>query len=88
MLTIAACEAKNEFDKLLDSVQREMVMIEKEGHPVAVLISMKEYKRLQKLEDTLWAAQAMKTGKESFLGVKESKKFLSQLKKKLQADDV
>jgi len=46
---IAAKEAKEHFGKLMDTVQREPVTIEKHGRAVAVVISQTEYD-LMKLE--------------------------------------
>ncbi|MFQ5730104.1 MAG: type II toxin-antitoxin system Phd/YefM family antitoxin [Waddliaceae bacterium] len=39
-----AAEAKTNFGALLDSAQREPVTISKKGRPVAVLMSMEEFK--------------------------------------------
>ena len=47
MTALAATEAKNHFGRLLDSAQREPVTIEKQGRPVAVLLSKYEYDRIQ-----------------------------------------
>jgi len=44
MKAIAAREAKNQFGSLMDAAQQEPVAIEKHGRPVAVLMSVKEYK--------------------------------------------
>ena len=47
MTALAATEAKNHFGRLLDSAQREPVTIEKQGRPVAVMLSKYEYDRIQ-----------------------------------------
>jgi prevent-host-death family protein len=52
MRKIAALEAKNRFGELLDNAQREPVMIEKHGRPVAVMVSAQEYKDLEALRLT------------------------------------
>lgn len=44
--TMAAKEAKQSFGKLLDDAQREPVRIERNGRPVAVVVSSAEYERL------------------------------------------
>jgi antitoxin Phd len=88
MLSIAAREAKNEFGRLLDTARREAVTIEKRGRPVAVLVSIEEYERLQEVEDSLWAEKAKEAEKGGFLSVAESKDFLNELRKKLREDDV
>jgi prevent-host-death family protein len=46
---IAAGEAKDRFSELLDSVQRDAVTIENHGHPVAVLVSIAEYREFEDL---------------------------------------
>jgi len=50
MKTMASSEAKTHFGALLDTAQREPVAIEKKGRPVAVMISMEEYKAHEKLK--------------------------------------
>ncbi|WP_223291787.1 type II toxin-antitoxin system prevent-host-death family antitoxin [Defluviicoccus vanus] len=47
---MAALEAKNRFGELLDTAQREPVMIEKHGRAVAVMLSAEEYKELEALK--------------------------------------
>jgi len=47
MKAIAAREAKNRFGSLMDAAQREPVAIEKHGRPVAVLMSVEEYKMIK-----------------------------------------
>ncbi len=47
MIAIAAREAKEHFGKLMDTVQREPVTIEKHGRPVAVVISQTEYDQMK-----------------------------------------
>lgn len=79
MVTFGAREAKNEFGRLLDTVQREAVTIEKKGRPVAIIMSMHEYKRLEELEDELWAARAKAAEAEGFAGIDASENFLKLL---------
>jgi len=50
MKTFGAREAKNNFGQLMDEVQRQPVTIEKHGRPVAVIFSMHEYRRSEKLK--------------------------------------
>ena len=47
MQNIAAREAKLQFDKMLDSAQREPVLIKKHGRPFAVVLSAAEYEQLK-----------------------------------------
>jgi len=43
MTTISASEAKTHFGALMDKAQKEPVTIEKQGRPVAVVLSYEEY---------------------------------------------
>lgn len=49
MITIAANEAKQSFGSVLDSAQREPVLIQKHNRPAAVILSAHEYERLRGL---------------------------------------
>lgn len=79
MKKFSAKQAKDEFGRLIDTALQEPVEIQKKGRPVAVLVSLDEYKRLQALEDAWWAAEASKAIKEGFVGVEASEKFLKSL---------
>ena len=79
MKKFSAKEAKDEFGRLLDTAQKEPVEIQKKGRPVAVVISLDEYKRLESVEDAWWASEAKKSIKEGSLGTEESEKFLAGL---------
>ncbi len=50
MMTLAAREAKNRFGRLMDKAQQEPVTIEKNGRPMAVVMSMEEYRRMEALK--------------------------------------
>jgi len=50
MKAVVASEAKNRFYKLIDDTQREPVIIEKNGQPVAVVQSYKDYQSTEKLK--------------------------------------
>ena len=47
MTTLAAGEAKRHFGRMIDTSQREPVVIEKHGRPVAVVVSKHEYDKMQ-----------------------------------------
>ena len=49
MKTIPAGEAKNRFGVLMDTAQREAVVISKKGRPAAVVMPMQEYEEYQEL---------------------------------------
>lgn len=50
MKKIASTKAKSNFGELLDTAQREPVTIEKKGRPVAVVVSIEEYKASELLK--------------------------------------
>lgn len=76
--SINATDAKNNFGVLLDSARTRPMKIEKNGRPVAVLISVEEYERLEAMEDAWWARQAEEAIKEGLIGQEESEKKLAQ----------
>ena len=47
MKAIAAKEAKNNFGEMLDTVQREPIIIEKHGRAVAVVMSAQKYQQMK-----------------------------------------
>ncbi len=51
MKTMTAAEAKNSFGKLLDETQRAPVVITKNDRPVAVTLSMADFKDIARSED-------------------------------------
>ena len=50
MTKMSANSAKAQFGKLLDTAQREPVIIEKHGRPVAVMLSTEDYNDLEALK--------------------------------------
>ena len=56
--SLSAREAKNAFGRLLDDAQSTPITIEKHGRPVAIVLSIQEYCRLESLEDAYWSTQA------------------------------
>jgi prevent-host-death family protein len=77
MKRFAAREAKNEFGHLLDSARREPVTIEKNGRPVAVMLSLEDYERLAAIEDAWWAEKARKWAAGGFLSPAKSRRLLA-----------
>ncbi len=47
MKSIPASEAKTHFGALLDSAQREPVTVSKQGRPVAVMMSIRDYEEMK-----------------------------------------
>jgi len=73
MKTMTAAQAKNAFGQMLDTAQREPVMITKQNRPVGVFLSM------QDLEDTIWGEQALRAHAEGYVGEEASHKLLDRL---------
>jgi len=83
MLTIPASEMKQRFGKYLNSALQEPVVIEKSGHPTAVMLSLAEYERLHAIEDAWWGAQAEKALQSGWVGMEETQR---RLQDKLNAE--
>jgi len=80
---VPAREAKNRFGELLDSVQRQPVIITKKGRPVARMIAFVDRKRFEEVEDEIWAEKVRKVMKNpQFIGPKKSEEFMNRLRKK------
>lgn len=80
---VPAREAKNRFGELLDSVQRQPVIITKKGRPVARMIAFVDPKRFEEVEDEIWAEKLRKVLKNpQFLGPRKSEEFMNRLRKK------
>lgn len=50
MITLSSAEAQNQFGKLLDTVQREPVVITRHGRPTAYMVSPQDMQYLQDLQ--------------------------------------
>ncbi len=80
METISTTDARSGFERLLDAARHEPVTIERNGRPVAVLLSVQEYERLEALEDAAWAACAAAAEEAgNWLGAEDSEKVLSAI---------
>ena len=76
--TMSASDAKNNFGELLEFARKNPVRIERNGRPVAVMVSAEEFERMEAVEDAWWANQADLAMKEGTIGVEESEKKLAQ----------
>lgn len=76
MKEATATEAKNRFGQILDQAMTEPVAIDKNGRPVAVLLSFAEYQRLAEIEDRYWGERAQQALKSGFAGTEESRAWL------------
>lgn len=78
MKEIAATEAKNKFGHVLEMTMSEPVAIEKNGRPVAVILSIAEYQRLTELEDRYWGEKALKALEGGFVSEDAGKGWLKE----------
>src|SRR5450759_114097 len=74
--TVSATEIKNRLGQYLARTAVEAVAIEKNGRPVAVLLSFEEYELLQRSDDFFWGQAARAAEAEGFLSVEDSLKYL------------
>ena len=77
--TMSASDAKNNFGELLEEARKNPIKIERNGRPVAVVVSHEDYERLEAMEDAWWGKQAEEALKEGSLGVEASEKFLAEM---------
>lgn len=73
MKTMSTADAKVKFDELLDTIQREPVIVTEENRPVGIMLSM------QDVEDTVWGERARKADAEGYIGAVASDAFLKAL---------
>ena len=79
MISISATEVKNKFGQILEKVIVQPITVEKTGRPVAIIMSVDEYERLQHLEDHYWGERAREAEKTGFIGVEDSARLLREL---------
>ena len=70
--TVSATEVKNRLGQYLARVAVEPITIEKNGRPVAVVLSHEEYELLQRSDDFFWGQAARASEAEGFLSIEES----------------
>jgi prevent-host-death family protein len=81
MKTVTATELKTKTGQTLDTVQRESVTIEKNGRPVAVIISQADYERLTRLENEYWLARVEAAEKSGYIGTEATTSFFKEMLK-------
>ena len=64
MDTLNANEAKTQFGEMLMRVQRSPIKINKNGKPVAIVLSIQEYEELDEMKKQLLKVRALKARKE------------------------
>ncbi len=72
MKSARSTDIKNRFGQYLDTSMVEPVLIEKNGRPVAVMLSIADYERLTAIEDEYWGEKAKTAEKEGFIGKDKS----------------
>lgn len=80
MTTVNATEIKNRFGEYLDLAYEETVEITRSGRPVAVMMSVKRYKKLlNALEDLELGKRAVEANEEGYIGEKSSATLIKKL---------
>lgn len=81
METLTASDAKREFGEMLLKVQKEPVGINKNGKPVAVVLSASEYEQLDQFREDWLKAEIQKGMKSVEKGhVLDGKKVMNELR--------
>lgn len=76
MKTVKATEIKNKMGQYFQMAMAEPISVERNGHPIAILLSADEYKRLTRIEDAYWGEKAKAAEVEGFLSKEETKEFM------------
>lgn len=79
MKVVSATEAKTNFGRYISAALSEPITISKTGHETIVMISKKEYDRLEACEDAYWGVRALLAEKSSYLGEEEGKQIIEKL---------
>jgi prevent-host-death family protein len=79
MKIVSATEAKTNFGKYISVAMSEPITISKTGHETIVMISKKEYDRLEACEDAYWSVRALLAEKNGYLGEEEGKRIIEKL---------
>lgn len=73
MKTFTAVDAKTRFGQLIDTAQREPVIVTKKNRPVGVFFSIED------IENTIWAEQVKAAEAEGYLSADESLQQINAL---------
>ena len=79
MVKLTSKQAQSRFGELMDVAQHEPVVIERHGRPIAVVLSVKDYERLEASQDRLWAERAEKAIERGFASQEETKKLFEDI---------
>ena len=86
MRTIPASEMKQRFGACIEAAQAEPILVERSGRPSVVVVSVAEYRRLQRIEDAHWGALAQRASEEGLLSDEEAAAWSSAMREHLGAD--
>lgn len=76
MKTVNSTDMKNKMGQYFQMAMAEPISVERNGRPIAILISVDEYERLTHIEDAYWGEKARAAEAEGFLSEKETKEFI------------
>jgi PHD/YefM family antitoxin component YafN of YafNO toxin-antitoxin module len=76
MKTVKATEMKNKMGQYFQLAMAEPISVQRNGHPIAILLSVNEYERLTRIEDAYWGEKTKAAEAEGFLSEKETKEFM------------
>jgi prevent-host-death family protein len=79
MKSFAASDLKTRIGDMFMAAAKEPVQITKRGKEAYVLMSEEQFRRLEALEDALWAARAHEAIKSGFVGADKAETFLHEL---------
>jgi antitoxin Phd len=79
MKTFAASDLKTRIGDMFMAAAKEPVQITKRGKEAYVLMSEEQFRRLEGLEDALWAARAHDAIKSGFVGTEKTEALLHEL---------
>lgn len=67
---------QNNFGYYLEEARKAPIRVSRSKRPVAVLLSIEEYERLEACEDAYWVARAREAEKSGFLGPEKSMDYM------------
>lgn len=78
MRSITATDFRHRFAEHLETLGIEPILVEKGGRPVAVVLSIRDYERLQAIEDAYWGELAKEAEKMGFLTQEETVRWVQE----------
>ncbi len=78
---VPATNVKNKFGEILDHSQYEPVTITKKDREVTVLLSIREFKRMEALEEQLLSLQIKLAEYEGYIGSNKSRTLIDNILK-------